>query len=254
MRIPLLVLTLTATVVSADGSVAAQADDLRWSGIVAQGKTIEIRGVHGSIRTMSSEDALIHVDARRSDPASVRIEVVEHVDGVTVCAVYLGVTERAPEECRRGVRENAVQNNDARVDFVVRVPAGVHFAASMINGDIEVERLRSEVNVATIHGNVNIQTAGFAAHATTIDGNVVLDLPADTNADFHGITVAGTIDSDFPVASTVPPPPPTVLLPNGSLVGPIPPRPPQVVRATLGSGGPEFGVTTVNGSIHLRRR
>jgi hypothetical protein len=108
--------------------------------------------------------------------------------------------------------------------------------------------------VATINGNVNIQTTAFAAHATTIGGNVVLDLPTDANAEFHGITVSGTIDSDFPVVSTVPSPPPTMLLPNDSPVGPAVPRPPQIVRATIGSGGPELGVTTVSGSIRLRRR
>jgi hypothetical protein len=228
MRIPLLVFALAAAIVSTGRLAAAQPDDFQWSGTVARGKKVEIRGVHGSILAISSEDDLVHVDARRSDPAGGRIEVVEHDQGVTVYA--------------------------ARVDFVVRVPTGVHFAGSMIKGDIDVERLRSEATVTTISGNVNMRTAGFAAQVTAIDGNVLLDLPTVANAELYADTVSGTIDFDVPVASSVPSPPQAPLLPDGSRVLPSVPRPAQIVHATIGNGGPELRVTTVKGSIRLRRR
>jgi hypothetical protein len=38
---------------------------------------------------------------RRSDPAEVEIEVVEHAGGVTICAVYPSPGSR-PNECRQG--------------------------------------------------------------------------------------------------------------------------------------------------------
>jgi hypothetical protein len=231
-------------------SGAAQANQFQWSGTVAQGKTIEIRGVHGSIRTISSEDDRIHVDARRSDPAGVRIEAVEHEAGVTICAVHEG----EPSECRPYGGATPVRNSDVRVDFVVRVPAGVRFTGSMTSGEIEVERLRSEVSVATIDGRVKIQTAGFAAQATTINGDVVLELPAGANADFYANSVSGTIDSELPLrfnsGVSFPPAPP--LLPGGGAVRAG--RPPQIVGATIGDGGPELRVTTIRGNIRLQRR
>jgi beta-lactamase regulating signal transducer with metallopeptidase domain len=227
-------------------------EHFQWSGSVAQGKTIEIRGVGGSIRAISSEDGSIHVDARRSDPASVRIDVVEHDQGVTICAAG----ERwQSADCRFGVRPPNVRAGDVRVDFVVGVPAGVHFAGSMIDGDIAVERVRSEISAATINGGVNIQTMGFAAQATTIEGNVVLELPGGGDAELHANTIKGTIESEFPLrfSNSGPfllPAPPS--LPGGGAGGPG--FPPQIVRATIGQGGPELRVTTISGNIRLRRR
>jgi hypothetical protein len=246
MRIALLALTLIAANVSAARPAVAQVDHFQWSGTVAQGKTIDVRGLRGSIRTISSDDDAIHVDARRSDPSSARIDVVENPEGVIICVVYSTLeAERRQSACQPGSRAPDVQTDDVRVDFVVRVPAGVRFAGSTVNGDITVERLRSEVSVATINGGVNIQTTDFATQATTINGDVVLELPAAQDAEFHANTVSGTIDADFPLQLISPP-----FLPAG---GPTLPRP-QIVRTTIGNGGPELRVTTVNGNIRLRRR
>jgi beta-lactamase regulating signal transducer with metallopeptidase domain len=236
---------------SAVAPLDRRGDQFQWSGTVAQGKTIEIRGVAGSIRAISSEDSSTHVDARRTDPTSVRIEVVQHDQGVTICAEgerWQGV------DCRFGVGSPNVRADDVRVDFVVRVPARVHFVGSMIDGDIAVERLRSEVSAATINGGVNIQTMGFAAQATTIEGNVVLELPAGGDAEFHANTINGTIESDFPLRlnnrgpSFLPAPP---SLPDGTAGAGVPP---QIVSATIGKGGPELRVTTISGNIRLRQR
>ena len=59
-------------------------------------------------------------------PAEVKIEVVEHAGGVTICAVY--PSSGAPNECKpgKGGRMN-VRDNDVNVEFKVSVPAGVRF-------------------------------------------------------------------------------------------------------------------------------
>jgi hypothetical protein len=60
---------------------------------------------------------------RRSDPGSVRIEVVEHGEGVTICAVYPDVDGRR-NECRAGDGGHmSTRDNDVNVHFTVRVPA-----------------------------------------------------------------------------------------------------------------------------------
>ena len=66
--------------------------DFVWRGAVGVGQTVEIKGMNGDIIAERSTGRQIEVRAekraRRSDPKAVRIEVVEHAGGVTVCAVY----------------------------------------------------------------------------------------------------------------------------------------------------------------------
>ena len=129
-RTSLLVLSLTA---AAATGLVGQSSDFDWRGRLQPGHTIEIRGVNGDIRAEASPDASVRVMAdrhgRRSDPSSVRIEVVEHGGGVTICAVYpTPRNARQENECRPGGGTNNTSNNDVQVDFVVQVPANVRFA------------------------------------------------------------------------------------------------------------------------------
>src|SRR5207237_8126860 len=70
---------------------AAAQGEFHWKGQVAAGKTIEIKGVDGDIDAVAGSGevevtAVKH--AHRSDPDEVRIQVVQHEDGVRICAVY----------------------------------------------------------------------------------------------------------------------------------------------------------------------
>jgi len=259
MLAPML-LVATALAVAPAEPAAAQRDDFQWRGNVPQGQTIEIRGVNGAVHAMASTDNAVHVEAtkraRRSDPESVRIEVVRHDGGVTICAVYpTPPGARRANDCRPGGGQNSVRNNDVRVDFVVRVPAGVKFDGHTVNGDIDAEALQSDVNANTVNGSVTIQTNGFAQAKTvnggitcrlgagrltgdvsfeTVNGSIVLEMPDGLNAEFRGSTVNGSIDSDFPITVT----------------GQVSRR---SLRGTIGTGGPELRVSTVNGSIRLRQ-
>jgi tRNA threonylcarbamoyladenosine modification (KEOPS) complex Pcc1 subunit len=255
-----LTLAAAAAAVVPAAPAVAQASDFQWRGTVAQGRTIEIRGVNGAIQALPSDDASVRVEAtrqgRRSDPESVRIEVIEHGGGVTICAVYpTPASARRENECRPGGGQNSVQNNDVRVEFVVRVPAGVRFEGNTVNGNVKAESLHSDVKATTVNGSVEIRTEGFAQANTvngsitcrvgqarltsdvkfeTVNGNIVLEMPAGLNAEFRASTVNGRIDSDFPIMVT----------------GQISRR---SLRGTIGDGGPELRVSTVNGSVRLRQ-
>jgi len=241
-------------------SAVAQTADFRWSGALPQGQTIEIRGVNGDVSAVPSADGAVRVEgtkrARRDDPESVRIEVVEHAGGVTICAVYpTPPSARRDNECRPGSGGQSVQNNDVRVDFVVHVPAGVALAASTVNGGVTAEGLRSDVRASTVNGGVRVSTSGFAQASTvngsvvarlgqnqipgrarysTVNGSVTLEMPAGLNAELRASTVNGRIESDFPV----------------TVQGRVNRR---SLRGTIGAGGPELNLSTVNGSIILRR-
>src|SRR4051812_46031772 len=101
-------------------AVTAGAQDFQWHGAVAQGKAIEIKGVNGDVRAEPSGSNEVEVvavkRANRDNPDSVRIEVVPHAGGVTICAVYPSRDGQRPNQCQPGDsgRMN-VQNNDVSV-------------------------------------------------------------------------------------------------------------------------------------------
>jgi hypothetical protein len=246
---------LTAT------AAAGQSTDFQWRGTLDRGQTIEIRGVNGDVRAVPSQDGAVHVNAdrhgRRDDPMSVRIEVVEHGGGVTICAVYpTPENARRENECRPGGGRNNVHRNDVQVDFTVQVPAGILFEGATVNGELIVDGLDSDVKANTVNGDVDVETAGFAVASTvngsitcrlgssqfdddvefeTVNGSITIEMPEGLNADFRASTVNGSIDSDFPILVT----------------GKVSRR---SLRGRIGDGGPELRLSTVNGSIRIRRR
>ncbi len=238
----------------------AQQVDFEWRGRLAQGQTLHIRGVNGPIEATLASGSEVEVRAvkkegRRGNAEDVTIEVVEHDGGVTICAIYPSKDRDDPNECRANGRgQNNVNNNDTRVEFVVRVPAGVNFVGRSVNGDIEADGLESDVDVATVNGDIEVSTSG-AAEASTVNGNVwaslgsptegmkfstvngqiTVELPSGVSADVHAGTVNGSIETDFPL---------TVQGRWG----------PREMRGTIGGGGPKLSLETVNGSIRLIER
>jgi len=114
----------------------AEGDEFRWTGRLAAGRVIEVKGVNGRVHAEGTADGgevevVATKRARRSDTSSVRIELVEHADGVTVCAVYPSRDRDKPNRCAPGDGGNMnVRDNDVQVDFTVRVPAGVRTVKS----------------------------------------------------------------------------------------------------------------------------
>jgi DUF4097 and DUF4098 domain-containing protein YvlB len=245
---------------------AQAANEFHWSGAIDRGKTIEIKGINGSVRAELSPGAQVEVTAdkhgRRSDPRDVRIEVVQENGNVTICAVYpppaswLGIGDGRPNECRPG-REGRmnVGRNDANVDFSVRLPEGVRFVGRTVNGSVAGDSLKSDVMLRTVNGRIALSTTGEGDAQTvngsieaslgelagsgrlefkTVNGSINLRLPRDADADLHAETVNGRFESELPL---------TVRSMS---------RRNRRVDGTLGRGGRELDVRTVNGGIRLQ--
>src|SRR6266496_6005750 len=126
MRIAILALLPAVAALTLVPRAAAAQDEFHWKGKVAPGKAIEIKGVNGDVRAVAGSGdvevtAVKH--ARRSDPGEVKIEVVQHEDGVTICAVYPSDSRRENTcEARDGGHMN-VHDNDVTSDFPLPSPA-----------------------------------------------------------------------------------------------------------------------------------
>lgn len=235
--------------------VVSQDTDFSWSGRIPAGDAIEIKGVNGDVVAEIADGSTVVVTAektaRRNDPEEVRIEVVEHGGGVTICAVYPGRENTC--EPGNGGRNNA-RKNDVKVSFRVEVPAGVTFLARTVNGDVRTAGLRSEVRAATVNGSLALETSGAVAGTTvngsiraamggrewpgtlefsTVNGSIVLDVPDDLDADVDASWVNGGLESDLPFTT------------RGRIGR-------RHAEGALGEGGPDIELSTVNGSIRIR--
>lgn len=248
---------------STDSSVVqrhSSPDEFRWSGRLSAGQTIEIKGINGDVSAEASSGNEVEVTAiksgRRSDPKEVEIRVVEHGKGVTICAVYPSADAGRPNQCApdEGGQMNT-RDNDVNVDFKVRVPPGVRFSGRTVNGGVETGELAGDVDARTVNGSIRVHSAGVASAMTvngsiiatlgradwkgalafkTVNGAITLELPAAISAEVKAETLNGDISSDFPI----------------SVMGRSSRR---ELTGTIGGGGRELSLKTVNGSIRLRR-
>lgn len=258
MRKNVTALTTALALALALPALAAQ-EEFHWTGKVAPGAAVEIKGINGGITATGSAGGQVEVTAikrgRRSDPAQVKVDVVEHAGGVTICAVYPSVGGQA-NTCApgKGGRLNS-KDNDVNVEFQVKVPAGVRFVGRTVNGGISASGLSADAEATTVNGGVEIEAGGTARATTvnggisarlgradwdgllkltTVNGGIDVAVPDGLNAEVKASTVNGDIQTDFPV----------------TMSGRISKR---HIQGTIGSGGRQLEMETVNGSIELKK-
>ncbi len=254
-RILFVSLALTALALARPATAAEK--EFNWSGSVAAGNAVEIKGINGGIEAVGTSGSDIVLRAiqkgKRNDPAEVKIEVVEHAGGVTICAVYPG--KGTPNECQPGEGGRmSVKDNDVNVHFEVKVPASVHFIGRTVNGAISARGIRGRAEAHTVNGTIEVEATGLTTAETinggiratvgdagwsdpvklkTVNGGIEVALPVDTAATVEATTVNGDIESDFPL---------TV---KGKLGR-------RRIEGSIGGGGPLLELETVNGGIELK--
>lgn len=252
---------LAALVLTAIPAIAQREETFRWSGELAAGRTLEVRGVNGTIEARPSSGRSVEVVAVKhgedDDPRQVDVEVIEGAAGIEVCVVYPGERGGRISTCRDSDDErDDDMDSDVVVDFTVQVPAGVVFEGSTVNGGIDVTSLQGDVKVTTVNGGIEVASSGTVEASTvngsitattgqptwsgtldfqTVNGSITLTLPATAGATVAAETVNGGFSSDFPL---------TV---EAGRWGP------KKVTGTIGSGGGRLVLETVNGGISIRK-
>ena len=241
----------------------SRSDEFRWNGVVAPGASIEVKGINGEIVAEPTAGSEVQVVAekrsRNSDVNSVQVKVVQHAGGVTICALYPNeygeYRDCGPSDSERKDGSGNVRNNDVQVNFTVKVPDRVGFVGKTVNGGISVTSLTGNVVTRTVNGEIKLSTTGYAEATTvngeiaarlgnalwpnsltfkTINGQISIDLPASVSTEVDAETLNGSINSDFPLEVT-------------NVKGK------KHVKGTIGSGGRDLILKTLNGSINLRR-
>jgi len=250
-------------------SAAAQDNPFRWSGRMASGQVLDVRGISGDIRAELASGSTAEIVAekrgRSGDFDEVEVRVVEESDGVTVCAVYRP-EEHPGNDCDlddrdrdRGDRSRHRDDIRVSVDYVVKVPAGVELIGSMVSGDVEARDLRSDVTASTVSGEVFVSTTGTARANTvsgdidvqmgsldwrdlsfhTVSGDITLRMPAALAADVEFESLSGDLDTDFDLTLQG--------RRQRRWVG-------EHLRGTIGDGGGRsLSLQTVSGDVRLRK-
>lgn len=257
-------LALTTLAASAGAQAHGQSGDrFQWSGSVPRGQWVRVKNLNGRIVVRPGSGNRVEVvgvkSYRRGDPNEVRIEArPTEGGGILVCAFWHEEATcdedsySSNDSRRRGTR----RDNDVSVEFTVTLPAGVNVGVSSVNGEVDVQGATGEVRANTVNGEVRAVSNGGPVNAstvngsvfarmralpgdgdlrfTTVNGSIEVELPAQLDADVEMRTVNGGFRTDFPM----------------TLSGRVSPR---HLRATIGKGGRELRLTTVNGSIELRK-
>jgi hypothetical protein len=239
--------------------------DFTWSGVIPQGRWIRVQNLNGEITVGAATGDKVEVTAtkrwRRGDPDVVRFDVQKFGTGdqnILICALW-GENARCDEDGyhSRG-SDRSLRNNDVSVEFRVLVPKGVKVSMNTVNGAVFIDGATSEVDAHTVNGGVDVTSSGGPVSAETVNGSVRAHIGrVDTNGDMTFSTVNGSVIAEFSDAvngdvelSTV----------NGGLrtdyeitiSGRLDPK---HLRAHIGKpGGPRIKLSTVNGSVELRKR
>lgn len=236
----------------------SQDSSFAWKGSIEGGGTVRVMDLNGSVDVEASDNGTTTVTAvkrwKHSDPSRVRIVTEPGSDGVTICAIWDDSSGCGQHE-HEGSHE--VHNNDVSVHFTVHVAKGVKVDLATVNGSIDVRGATVAVNAHTVNGHIEIATLGGPVTAEsvnggvratidhlvssneplaleTVNGSVELDAPAALNAALDAETVNGGVQSDFPVT-----------------VNSMSAR--KRLRGTIGQGGRELRLHTVNGSVTIRK-
>lgn len=240
-------------------------NSFKWTGGIEAGRSVFVRNLNGAVRVESASGSEVEVRAekrwRRGDPKDVKITATRTPRGdILVCAIWQGNDTRCDEDGYSSHSNNrwsdTDRNNDVSVEFTIRLPKGVKLDASTVNGGLIIEGATAQVKARTVNGSIEAaSTSGPVSAKTvnggirvrtgtigdgpaeyeTINGGITLDLPEGLNANIEMRTVNGSVTSeDFPI----------------TVQGRFDRR---RISGKIGKGGPELSVSTVNGSIRLRR-
>lgn len=246
---------LVLAVVCAAGWAAAQENgsSFHWQGKLAPDQVVTIKNINGVIEANGVAGDQIEVNAEKSGPRAdeVRIKVEQTSDGVTICAIYPGDDS---DNCESHSHHNS-HGDKAKVDFHATIPKNLRFDAENVNGSVRAEDMGRPVHAASVNGGVNVSTSSWAEASSvngsvectmgstdwngrlkidTVNGSVKLALPSDASTEVKFSSVNGKLSSDFPI---------TISGVFGS----------HSAHGTIGSGGRELSVSTVNGSVELTK-
>lgn len=214
---------------------------------------VRLKNINGRARVTAWERAEVRVEAvkrahtqQRLDEANIDVQAT--ADSVQIKTVY----PTGDLRFERGSRDNP-----ASVEYVLTVPRGARLESiELVNGPLEVDGLAGEIKAALVNGELKARNLTGDARLTTVNGRleaefdrlgagtvvltsvngeVVVRLPADADVTVRANTVHGGIQNDLGLPVR-----------RGRYVG-------QSLAGQLGAGTGRVKLDNVNGAIQIHR-
>ncbi len=227
-----------------------------WKGEIQANQTLEIRNVNGNIRAepASGSEAEISVQIFGAYPTAVHIDVVPNDGGMLFCTIYEGIG--SPAYCTPDQTPSvSLTNSNIRVNYTVRVPAGVNFVPRTVNGNLTVDLPRSPTTASTVNGRIVLSSSGPAGclHRQRIDHGHARRGGLERVTEFYHCQRHGGSGNSRGLENKRP-----GQHAMGTNLQPVRPSGTQddcdqLMKGDINGGGPGFILSTVNGSIHLRK-
>jgi len=208
------------------------------------GGSFQLSNVNGTVRIEGWDRDEVEIRVVKSTPDNeslldlVAIEIDAKLDALSVSTHY-------PQE--EGV--------EVAVDYIIHVPRRAQLShVNNINGALRVISSESIGELHTVNGNIEVYDSSGNIHAHTTNGNVYVELkhPADSRGAFVE-TINGSvllaIPADLPADLEA-------RCMNGNFSSELPmvikgADRPRTVRGRLGSGGTPIYLGTVNGTVRI---
>src|SRR5437870_2492203 len=169
MRVSLLTLLTTAAGLALAPRAASAQGEFHWKGKIAQGKSIEIKGVNGDVRAVAAADLSSDVEANTVN-GSIRISTAGYAEAQTVNGEIVASLGRA-------TWSDALEFRTVNGGITLDLPAGLstEVRATTVNGDIQTDfplMVTGRLGPRSLRGTIG--SGGRRLALETVNGSIRL--------------------------------------------------------------------------------
>lgn len=240
-------LVIASGILSLIFAATAAAQDFQKSYRVAAGGQIHVGNISGNVIVTGYDGDAVVVKGFKEGRDSDRLDVE---DRSSEGRVEIGA--RYPRNC----------NCEASIRFEVQVPRSVKYDfdhLSSVSGDVEVSNVSGRIHATSVSGSIKVHDISGSVTAKSVSGNVEVEIrrleganddmkfssvsgnvdvrmPSEIDADVDMSSLSGGIKTDFPIEV------------SKERYGPR-----TSARGKLGNGSRRLQMSSVSGSLNLRR-
>ncbi len=214
---------------------------------------VRIENINGDVHINVWNQASVKVDAVKRAYSQKRLS--EATIDVQSAPDSIRIRTKYPED--RNYNHGNDEDSFASVEYTLTIPRSAQLdGADLVNGSLDVEGVQGdvkanlvngtvtasglggEVKISTVNGGIDANVATLATakgvSLNSVNGPIVLIVPAGASADIKASTVHGKITNDLGLT-----------VEDGQFVG-------HNMSGQIGSGGARIRLNNVNGSIDVR--
>lgn len=206
---------------------------------------VSLENINGSVQITGWDRNEVKVDAVKSAESEDMLSRIKVGVNSTPDGIYIKT------DFPHGMFEH---HGNWQVNYTLMVPKRASLEKiDLVNGGIQIRNISGDVHASSVNGAVDARGLSGAVHlsavngpvqaafseisdpvsANSVNGPITITLPAGVHASVSASTVNGSIDNNFGMRVT------------GHLVG-------HSLEGSIGSGGAEINLRSVNGPIHIR--